>query len=137
LIEEACKEPEKRMRKTVSNVCEILHLRWSSEFPIDHPYQARLDGQIFTGNKRLAVVELEAKKDKQIRGALLDLLTHPEPNKVLVLGRSAVCDPPRAAANVRKVLKLLSGLIGQPAVEVFTEDELRRNPDLLGQFLEL
>ena len=136
LVEDASSEPQTRMRRSLSNVTQTLDLRWSNEFPADHPYGAQLDGQIFNGTRRLAVAELLAKNDKQNRGDLLDLLTHPERNKILVLGHAAKCDPVKAAAHIRKVLALLSPLVGQSKVGVFTEDELNQNPAILGQFLE-
>jgi hypothetical protein len=136
-IEEASEEPENRMRRTMKDIAEALHLSWSDEFPTDHPYEAELDGQIFNGNKRVAVVELEDKNNKQIRAALLDLLTHPHRNKMLVLGGAAACDPPKAAAHIRKVLGLLSALVGESRVGVFTEAELKQEPGILGRFLEL
>ncbi len=137
LIKQSAKEPEDRMRQTMGSICEALHLRWNDEFPTDHPYRAELDGQIFKGDACLAVVELEAKNNKQVRGALLDLLTHPAVNKILLLGTSAVCDPPKAVVHARKVLGLLSPLVGQSRVAVFTEDELMQDPSILGRFLEL
>jgi len=136
-IEEASEEPEDRMRRTMKDISEALHLSWSDEFPTDHPYEAELDGQIFNGNKRVAVVELEAKNNKQVRAALLDLLTHPDCNKMLVLGNAAACDPPKAATHIRKVLGLLSPLVGESRVAVFTEAELKQEPGILGRFLEL
>lgn len=137
LVEEAIREPEDRMRRTMKDVAEVLHLRWSDEFQTDHPYGAQLDGQIFDGAKRVAVVELLAKNDKQNRGDLLDLLAHRERNKILVLGCSAKCDPLKAVAHIRGVLGLLAPLVGKSSVAVFTEDKLKQNPGILGPFLEL
>jgi hypothetical protein len=39
---------------------ETLGLRWTSDSPPGHPYGAQLDGQLFKGGARLAVVELAA-----------------------------------------------------------------------------
>ena len=136
LIQQSTKEPETRMRHTMATICEALRLRWSDEFPADHPYQAELDGQIFKGDMRLAVVELVAKNNKQLRGDFLDLLTHPAANKVLVVGSAAACDPSKALMHARKVVELLSALVGQSRVTIFTEEELRSDPSILGRFLE-
>jgi hypothetical protein len=117
-------------------ICETLHLRWSNVSPADHPYQAELDGQIFKGDVRLAVVELVAKNNKQIRGDLLDLLTYPAVNKILVVGSAAACDPAKATTHARKVLDLLSPLVRENRAAVFTENELSQDPSILGKFLE-
>ena len=95
LIAEASGDPEPRMRRTMERVCRVLGVDWSNEKPTGHPYAANLDGQIFQHGTQLAVVELEAKNDKQIRGALLDLLTYQECNKVLVIGSGALAIPRR------------------------------------------
>src|SRR5258707_167081 len=113
LLAEASGDPEPRMRKTMDGVCKILGLDWSNEKPPGHPYAANLDGQIFRQGARLAVVELEAKNDKQIRGALLDLLACPEASKVLVIGSGAQCDPAKAVPRIRKVLQLLGAIAAQ------------------------
>jgi hypothetical protein len=125
------------MRKTMDRVCKVLGLEWSNEKPTGHPYAANLDGQIFQHGTRLGVVELEAKNDKQIRGALLDLLTYPGGSKVLVIGSGAQCDPPKAARRISEVLPSLTPLVAQSKLGVFTEYELEQDPRVLGQFLGL
>jgi hypothetical protein len=128
-------EPQKRMRGTMAEAAKAIGLRWSEDHPADHPYGAELDGQIFNGKTRIAVVELEAKNAKQVRGALLDLVLHPERKKILLLGRSVVCDPSEVETNIRQVLSLLSPLMDGSRVAIFTEDDLKNNPAKLADFL--
>ena len=97
----------------MERVCKVVGLEWSNEKPTGHLYAANLDGQILHHGTRMAVVELEAKNDKQIRGALLDLLTYPEGSKVLVIGSGVQCNPPKAVPRIRRVLQLLVPLVGQ------------------------
>jgi hypothetical protein len=137
LASKASEEPERRMRRTMHNVTKGLGLTWKADPPTDHPYKARLDGQIFKHEARLAVVELEAKNEKQVRGALMDLLTHPEGTKLLVLGRAAACNPSKSKTHIREVLQSVSPLVGQTRIGVFTEDELKNDPSILGGFLGL
>jgi len=54
----------------------------------------------------------------------------------LVVGSGAACDPCKALMHARKVLELLSALVGQSRVTIFTEEELRQDPTILGRFLE-
>ena len=60
-LEEYSQKPEVRMRKTMETVAADANLKWTSECPTDHPYNARLDGQLLAGRERVAIVELEAR----------------------------------------------------------------------------
>ncbi len=131
-------EHEPRMRATMSSVAKAVGLQWDDRTPSDHPFHARLDGALMHSGIRVAIVELEAKNRKQIDGALLDLLTHPEPRKVLVIGRSKVVPYPSKLKReiVDKVLPVLQRLLKDPAeIGVFTESELRLDATLLAQFI--
>jgi len=82
--------PEQRMRRTMRRVAEGIGLRWDDDHPSNHPYRAELDGQLYRERTLVAVVELETKNPKQIRGALIDLIAYPEAKKILVIGESRV-----------------------------------------------
>ncbi len=131
---------EPRMRRTMETVARTIEVQWSDEPPAGHPYGAQLDGSVSHGGKRIGVVELEAKNPKQVRGALLDLLSHPERKKILVIGRSkAVPDPRELKEQVmEEVLPVLQELLASPPdIQLFTEAQLMREPSLLAQFLGL
>jgi hypothetical protein len=131
-------EHEPRMTATMSAVAKAVGLQWDDRRPSDHPFGAELDGALLRNGKRVAVVELETKNRKQIDGALLDLLTHPEPRKVLVIGRSKAEPYPKQSKLkiVEKVLPAIQSLLKVPMeVGVFTESELKLNPSLLVQFI--
>ena len=131
---------EPRMRRTMDTVAKTIEAQWNDEPPADHPYGAQLDGSLSRGGKRIAVVELEAKNPKQVRGALLDLLSHPERKKILVIGRSKVVPYPRELKEqiLQEVLPVLQKLLAiPPDIQLFTEAQLMREPSLLEQFLGL
>src|SRR5713226_8470101 len=71
-------EHEPRMRATMKAAARVTGLVWDDRSPGDHPFQARLDGVLLSNGRRVAIVELESKNRKQIDGAVLDLLTHPD-----------------------------------------------------------
>jgi len=140
--ERATKDPERhelRMRECIDKAAKAVGLRWSATSPVDHPFGARLDGSLWLDKKRVAVVELEAKNRKQIAGALLDLLTHPESNKILLVGRSKTEMANQLKKKlVTEVLPTVQALLKVPAaVAIFTETELHFRPKLLSDFLGL
>jgi len=53
-LEEMSCKPEVRMRETMRTLAASVGLRWSTVSPAGHPYQARLDGQLFNGRERVA-----------------------------------------------------------------------------------
>jgi hypothetical protein len=86
----------------------------------------------------VAVVELGAKNRKQVDGALFDLLTHPEPRKVLVIGRSKAVRYPKLlkAEIVQKVIPVLQSILKVPVeIGIFTEAELKLDASGLGRFI--
>jgi hypothetical protein len=125
------------MVKTMVRVAEILGLEWRDDAPAGHPYGAQLDGQLWMSGKRIAVVELEARTPKQIRGALLDLIAHPEKGKILVIGNSKAGRASVAKKAITdRVIPALRNLITLTAnLAVFTEDDLRENPQVLKDYL--
>jgi len=135
-------EPQDRMRTTMNRVAELSGVQWKHDPPADHPYGAKLDGVLLRGGKQIAVVELEAIDAKHARAALLDLLTYPRGRKLLILGRSkraTGCDSPaRLREDIeKKVLPALGRVFAsKPCVGIFTELQLRSNPDILKGFLE-
>jgi len=131
---------EPRMQAVLADVARASGLQWSSDSPLDHPFHARLDGTLIHHGKRVAVVELETKNRKQIDGSLLDLVTHPEPKKILVIGRSKVVPFPSQLKKeiLQDVLPVLQSLLKvQADIGVFTESELRLSPNVLAQFIGL
>jgi hypothetical protein len=139
-LEEFSYKPELRMRKTMEAVAANAKLRWTPNSPPNHPYEAVLDGQLFNGRERIAVVELEARVPKQVRGALLDLMTYPAGKKLLVIGVSeAVIDPEEVKRQIKeRVLPVLSQKFNlNEDIGVFTERELNVAPEGLVQFLGL
>lgn len=140
LLSDLSKKPEKRMRNTIENVAQSLDLTWSESYPPDHPYKAQLDGQLFHRGRRVAVVELESRTPKQVRGAILDLITHPEIVKILVIGRSkAVPDPKKQKKELtERVLPILQSLLkNEASLGIFTEQELKNEPKVLESFIGL
>jgi hypothetical protein len=140
LLEEFSQKPESRMRKTMEAIAAGAGLRWTPDSPPSHPYDAQLDGQLFKGRERIAVVELEARVAKQVRGALVDLITYPTGKKLLVIGASeAVKDPTEVKRHIKEqVLPVLSRKYALEAeVAVFTERELKDEPRILAEFLGL
>lgn len=135
------KEREKheiRMQAVMVSAARASGLEWTSDCPTGHPFRARLDGALLFGGKRVAVVELETKNRKQVDGALLDLLTHSEPKKVLVLGRSKTLPYPSQLKTeiLEEILPVLQKLLKVPAeIGVFTESELRLRPNVLAEFV--
>jgi hypothetical protein len=139
-VEDLSQKPELRMQNTMNSLAERLRLRWSSDSPSGHPYDARLDSQLLAGSDRLAVVELEARIAKQVRGALLDLITHPAGRKLLVIGASkAVPNPEEVKKHItERVLPALQHKFHfNEEVGVFTESELREAPERISSFLGL
>jgi hypothetical protein len=137
-LEEMSQKPEVRMRKTMEAVASSARLRWTPASPPGHPYDAQLDGQLFHGRERIAVVELEARIPKQVRGALLDLMTYPRGKKLLIIGVSdAVIDPEEVKKQIKEqVIPVLSRKFNlSEDIGVFTERELKQAPQILGQFL--
>jgi hypothetical protein len=140
--EQASELPERhesRMRTSMGKAASALGLRWDKESPTDHPFGAKLDGALWLDRKRIAVVELEAKNRKQIDGSLLDLLTHPENKKVLVIGRSKM-GPPKLLTDkiLGEVLPTIQALLKTPAdIGIFSETQLNFRPELLRRFLGL
>ncbi len=137
-LEEMSAKPEVRMRKTMDSLAASLGLKWRADSPSGHPYQARLDGQLFDGRERIAVVELEARNPKQIRGGLLDLLTYPKCRKLLVIGASVVVtDPVEVKRQIKEqVIPVLSQSFARSQeIGVFTERELKEAPGILSEFL--
>lgn len=65
----------------------------------DHP--ARIDGTI---GKSVAV-EVESRTDKQVRGAVLDLICHPFPKKLLVLLPVHMNKPESTKIQCENILK--------------------------------
>lgn len=129
---------EPRMQAVLVKAATEIGLQWTSDSPTDHPFNARLDGALLLKGKRIAVVELETKNRKQIDGAVLDLLAHPETKKVLVLGRSKTVPYPSMLKTemVEKVLPVLQTLLKvQMDIGIFTESELRLHPNDLAEFL--
>lgn len=135
-------KPQLRMRKVMSEAARVNGLRWSAGVPSGHPYHARLDGALFQNGKPIAVVELAANDRKQAVSALVDLLVHPTPKRILVIGRTR-SKKTHSAMKVKKeivedVLPALRQLMARPPdVGVFTEAELRLTPKLLGEYLGL
>jgi len=135
-------KPEPRMKETMNQACQAIKASWH-EPRTAHPF-ANLDGAISCSGKQLAVVELEAKIPKQVRGALLDLLGYPgEERRILVIGIGGAEDaenPMKTKRGIQqKVLPTLERLLGVrlPDVGIFTEAELRREPNRLARFLDL
>lgn len=135
-------EPQDRMRTTMNAAAEAIGVQWKHDPPADHPYGAKLDGMLLRGGEQIAVVELEAIDAKHARAALLDLLTYPCRRKLLVLGRSkraTGCDSPaRLREDFDKNVLPAVGrvLANEPDVGIFTELQLRSNPDILKRFLK-
>jgi hypothetical protein len=135
-------KPEDRMRITMEKTAQAIGLEWKHASPVDHPYGAELDGVLLRDGEQVAVVELEAIDAKHARAALLDLLTYPTGRKLLVIGRSKRAtgsDNPASLCNNlrRNVLPAVGqALATNPDVGIFTELELRFNPDVLRQFLQ-
>ncbi len=128
------------MRSTMSRVSERLKLHWSSDPPSGHPYNAKLDGALFKDGERVAVVGLETTYRKQMIGSLMELVIHPQRNKVLIIGRSVKTDDPakektRIEREIWSVIR--DHLASPPKLGIFTEDELNHDPSILGRFLEL
>lgn len=139
-LEEISQKPETRMRKTMDAVATRAKLRWTPDSPPNHPYGALLDGQLFNGRECVAVVELEARNPKQIRGALLDLMSYPAGKKLLVIGFSeVVIDADEVKKHIKeKVIPVLSHKLAlNEDIGVFTERELKKAPDSLVRFLGL
>ena len=139
-VEEFSQKPELRMRKSMETVAAKVGLRWTSDWPSDHPYESHLDGQLFAGKERVAVVELEARVPKQVRGALLDLVCHPARKRILVIGVSdAVSDPEAVKEHItERVMPTLSHVFGfKEEIGVFTERELMEAPEKLAAFLRI
>ncbi len=135
---ESCVKAENRMAATMATVAKGLGLRWTKKPPSGHPYGAQLDGQILRDGSLLAVVELEREVGKQIRSALLDLMTHPAARKILVIGSSRKFgDPAKLRKDIleRVLPAIQSKLVTASNIGVFTERELREDPGALGRFL--
>lgn len=73
----------------------------SAEFPIGGGAHARLDGTV----GEAIAVEVESRTPKQVRGALLDLVLHPFPSKLVVLIPQHIGNAERTAAMCRHILK--------------------------------
>jgi hypothetical protein len=135
-------KPQDRMRITMEKTAQAIGLEWQHGSPSDHPYGAELDGVLLRDGEQVAVVELEAIDAKHARAALLDLLTYPKGRKLLVIGRSKRAtgsDNPASLCNNlrRSVLPAVAQVLAsKPDIGIFTELELRFNPDVLRQFLQ-
>lgn len=66
------------LRHATSDAVELLGPPVEIDYGTSHP--ARIDGAI--GD---VAIELEARVGKQVRGAILDLICHPLPKKLLVI----------------------------------------------------
>ena len=136
-------KPEDRMRSTMEIAAEAIGLKWKHGTPSDHPYGAELDGVLLRDREQVAVVELEAIDAKHARGALLDLLTYNRGRKLLVFGRSKRAtgsdNPASLAKKLRENVLPVVGkvLAGKPEVGIFTELELRCDPNRLKKFLQV
>ena len=69
---------KKILRHATSDTVELLGPSVEIDYGTSHP--ARIDGAI--GD---VAIELEARVGKQVRGAILDLICHPLPKKLLVI----------------------------------------------------
>lgn len=74
-----------------------------SRFRIGDLSTGQIDGTI--GD--LVAVEIEARTSKQVRGAVVDLMLHPFPRKLLLI-LNANNNPEKAAAECRHILSGLS-----------------------------
>jgi len=88
--------------------------------------EARLDGVIAED----IVVEIESRTDKQIRGALLDLILHPYPKKLMLLipmhmnsveRTRRQCEAVLARFDVLHRIVVLQGTGSEPMLECDTE----------------
>ncbi|HYA43261.1 MAG TPA: hypothetical protein VEF34_18310 [Syntrophobacteraceae bacterium] len=75
---------------------------WGTSVQVDYGsgQPARIDGTV-GGN---IAVEVESRVSKQIRGAVLDLICHPYPKKLLVLLPVHMSDPEIAASQCRHIM---------------------------------
>ena len=69
---------KKILRRATNDSVELLGRSVEIDYGTRHP--ARIDGAI--GD---VAIELEARVGKQVRGAILDLICHPLPKKLLVI----------------------------------------------------
>ena len=69
---------KKILRQATSDAVELLGPAVQIDYGTSHP--ARIDGAV--GD---VAIELEARVGKQVRGAVLDLICHPLPKKLLVI----------------------------------------------------
>ena len=63
---------------------------------------AKIDGVIKSLD---CAVEIESRVNKQIRGAIVDLLSHPRKNKLLVLIPASIKDPKQTKKHCLHILK--------------------------------
>ncbi len=100
----------------------ILGKRFISEGPeIQVPYQgitARIDGVV----QGCCAVEIESRVDKQIRGALMDLVFHPYAKKLLVLVYGSMNNPERTIRHCEGILETLGKAHTQHKVVLLTGD---------------
>ncbi len=75
---------------------------WGSSVCVDYMagQPARIDGTV--GSK--IAVEIESRVSKQIRGAVLDLICHPYPKKLLILLPVHMSDAEIAASQCRYIM---------------------------------
>lgn len=86
-------------------------------------YPARIDGTF----KNIAI-EIESRTSKQVRGAVLDLICHSLPKKLLLLLPVHMSNPEVAAAQCRTILDRLCGQ-GTNEVLVLTGHGDNPNPE--------
>ena len=79
---------------------EVYGRRVEVDYGAGHP--ARIDGAIDD-----IAIEVESRTSKQIRGAVLDLICHQAPKKLLVLLPVHMSNPETAAAQCRNALRRL------------------------------
>jgi len=114
------------LRETAGNAV-VVHYGSSVEINYGTTHPARIDATV--GND--IAVEVESRTSKQVRGAVLDLICHPYPKKLLLLLPVHMSNPVIAAEQCRHILKrfcpdqffrvvLLQGSGGNPQLAVDT-----------------
>ena len=86
------------LRKATRGAAELHGTSVEIDYGTAHP--ARIDATV---RKHIAI-EIESRASKQVRGAVLDLLCHPYPKKLLILLPVHMSDPTACEEQCRKIL---------------------------------
>ena len=89
-------------KHVMHNAAGPLFVDWGSGVEIDYGsgHAARIDGTVGT----TIAVEIESRVSKQIRGAVLDLICHRHPKKLLVILPVHMSDAEVAAQQCRNIM---------------------------------